>query len=721
MKYDAKALFRLLPDLYEIEDGTDGPLRALLTILAQQAEIVDENIGQLYDDQFIETCSEWAVPYIGDLLGVRGLHKIEGAPFSQRGWVANSIAYRRRKGTLPMLRQLAQDVTSYKAAVLEMFQILEWSQNLNHVRLGHPRTPDLRDTNSLELIGTAFEKTSHTADIRSIALSRGKYNIPNIGMFLWRLRHYPLEWVTAKAGPTSAKGGFTFSPLGLNAPLFNSPEPDKSKQLTEPATEANTPDALRRRAVYDDLEALRQAQVLGKTHHSPFFDTPPPIFSIRVGDDFVPTEEIFICNLETWGKVPTARSYPDATGAIQTKPIRVGVDPVAGRLRFVAGQEPKKKVRVSFSYGFSSDIAGGPYDRKKSLNEILPEAPNWYRVVQQTAAGAAPNVVATLEQAVSDWKAEGAGKHGVIAVVDSDTYAPAGDLLIEIPESSQLTILGTAWGTPPLTSDLRDFTQISPSGVRPHVKGNIQVTGTAADASQSPGTLCISGLLVEGAITIKPGNLGKFQLVDNTLVPATNSLQVQTAAAATNQKLQLIVQRCIVGDLQCAGAVATIRLDDSIVQGSIKAAACPLSLDRCTVTGIVNPKTIEASDCIFIGVITAARTQAGCIRYSFFPTKSKVPRAFRCQPNLAVSEAKTEPAAQILARMTPSFTTTVYGQPGYMQLSSTCSPEILIGASNGDEMGAFNRELHSLREANLRFALTEYLRVGLSAGIFYSN
>ena len=37
-----------------------------------RSRLVDEDIEQLYDDQFIETCAEWVVPYIGDLIGVRG-------------------------------------------------------------------------------------------------------------------------------------------------------------------------------------------------------------------------------------------------------------------------------------------------------------------------------------------------------------------------------------------------------------------------------------------------------------------------------------------------------------------------------------------------------------------------------------------------------------------------------------------------------------------------
>ena len=45
------------------------PLRGLLGIIEQQADEIDGDIRQLYENAFIETCEPWAVPYIGDLVG----------------------------------------------------------------------------------------------------------------------------------------------------------------------------------------------------------------------------------------------------------------------------------------------------------------------------------------------------------------------------------------------------------------------------------------------------------------------------------------------------------------------------------------------------------------------------------------------------------------------------------------------------------------------------
>src|SRR5262249_31790878 len=48
---------------------TRGPLHSLLLVIQEQLAIFAEDLDQLYDDQFIETCAQWVIPYIGDLIG----------------------------------------------------------------------------------------------------------------------------------------------------------------------------------------------------------------------------------------------------------------------------------------------------------------------------------------------------------------------------------------------------------------------------------------------------------------------------------------------------------------------------------------------------------------------------------------------------------------------------------------------------------------------------
>src|SRR5262249_16371015 len=134
MSFDVDRLYSLLPAFYRTRDveiarqlglaDDQGPLRALLKVIAGQVAVLEDDLAQLYDDQFIETCAEWVIPYIGDLVGTRSLFVFQNANFNQRALVANTIADRRRKGTAAALEQLAHDATGWPADVVEYFQFL---------------------------------------------------------------------------------------------------------------------------------------------------------------------------------------------------------------------------------------------------------------------------------------------------------------------------------------------------------------------------------------------------------------------------------------------------------------------------------------------------------------------------------------------------------------------------------------------------------------------
>jgi hypothetical protein len=133
-----------------------------LAVLAEQAEVVEEDLAQLYDDQFIETCVRWLL-YIGDLIGYRRLHGVTSTVSSPRAEVANTIAYRRRKGTVSIIEQLALDVTGWKARAVEFYQLLGTTQYLNHLRPDHRSTVNLRHQSVLALRQTPFGQIAHTS------------------------------------------------------------------------------------------------------------------------------------------------------------------------------------------------------------------------------------------------------------------------------------------------------------------------------------------------------------------------------------------------------------------------------------------------------------------------------------------------------------------------------------------------------------------------------
>jgi hypothetical protein len=163
MSLNADQLYALLPAIYRTRDAENGyPLQALLTVIAGQSAILEGNIQQLYDDQFIETCASWVIPYIGDLVGSNTIYEISGAASGRRAEVANTIGYRRRKGTLLCLEQVAMDVSGLPAAAVEFFRRLITTESMRHVRPHHSATVDLRRGLELERINSALDPLNRT-------------------------------------------------------------------------------------------------------------------------------------------------------------------------------------------------------------------------------------------------------------------------------------------------------------------------------------------------------------------------------------------------------------------------------------------------------------------------------------------------------------------------------------------------------------------------------
>src|SRR5208282_519410 len=169
-----------------------GPLQSLLMLIEEQVGAVSYDLEQLYDDQFIETCAPWVIPYIGDLIGYQVVNGIAPAVASPRAEVANTISFRRRKGTVLVLEQLARDVTGWGAHATECFKVLADTQYMNHIRLFNHYAPDLRRWRAGVYMNTGFDRTAHKVDVRRIAVERGRYNIQNIAIFLWSLNAYSL-------------------------------------------------------------------------------------------------------------------------------------------------------------------------------------------------------------------------------------------------------------------------------------------------------------------------------------------------------------------------------------------------------------------------------------------------------------------------------------------------------------------------------------------------
>ena len=328
-------------------------------------------------------------------------------------------------------------------------------------------------------------------------------------------------------------GRFLFHPLGIDAPLFNRPQTEV--EITHLAEQINVPAPLRRRPLYDELEARRQALAEGRTPTFGYFDdrddaAHPPVFQLfvdeaRADDAWLPVsaDEVMICDLSDWDdagwtRPAASKTYhvpqPDGTTAPVSMPIRAVVDPVLGRVAFPSSETPDV-VHVSYAYGFSADLGGGPYNRRASLDADLIGAVGWQVGVGRAATLAALGVAAdgtrffeTLTDAVIAWNGQTESNTGVIAVLDNASYDEtlAGPARIELGEGRRLLVVAADW------PGLVEAGAVEPDERVAHLRGDISVAGTADISSDAPGELTIGGLLIEGNVTVESGHLGLLAL-----------------------------------------------------------------------------------------------------------------------------------------------------------------------------------------------------------------
>jgi hypothetical protein len=265
-------LYQRLPEIYLIRDAGQTPpdqLRAFLASVEQAFGAIHENIEALYSDLFIDTCDDWVVPYIADLLGTSHL---KGERRSLRADVADTIALRRRKGTLGALERLAANLTGWPCRCVELFQNLAWSQHLNHQRpdiggappLGLPSstrftvprggTVPVRDPAMLSLLGTPFDPFAYLPDVKRADDGAVHFSLPNLAIFLWRLAAYrlpvtvPIARGAADLGPQPVGSGqarfvvrYDLDPLNRPVRLFNTYRrpPLDAVGVTETLTDAD--------------------------------------------------------------------------------------------------------------------------------------------------------------------------------------------------------------------------------------------------------------------------------------------------------------------------------------------------------------------------------------------------------------------------------------------------------------------------------------------------
>ena len=93
--------------------------------------------------------------------------------------------------------------------------------------------------------------------MRRIGGAHGRYNIPNVGVFLWRLRAYSLTRSPAAPAFAGDRRRFKFHPLGLDTQLFTLPETES--EIAQVAGPLNVPTPITRRALDRTDEGARRS------------------------------------------------------------------------------------------------------------------------------------------------------------------------------------------------------------------------------------------------------------------------------------------------------------------------------------------------------------------------------------------------------------------------------------------------------------------------------
>jgi hypothetical protein len=719
MTPDPDRLYKLLPVVYRQRDAENGsPLQALLAVIAEQVNAVDQDIAQLYDNWFIETCQDWAVPYIGDLIGYQpptpaslpdslsssGTRALESILIPRRE-VANTLTYRQRKGTLAILEQMARDLTGWPCRCVEFDRQFAITQALNHPRPDRGRWMELRTRGPSDRLGGAFDTAGRTIELRRADLhSAGQCEVlPAVRVYVWRMQVYALERVPAFCVQQAGEHCFTFSAIGNDMPLFARgaasdtasseksdaafPGPIKRGEFVQIYPRAHH----RQRAHRGRLRASQTYYGLGKgvaiwvSNWNGLDDKAP-----------VPAERIVPADLSAW-------SYEPPQGLI-------AVDPELGRLAFAPGDTPADGVWVSYCYGFPANMGGGPYPR---LLAYAPTTPIYF-----VGSGAQ---YASIGGALKAWKAD-APASATIELVDSEVYSE--HLRINLAANQSLEIRAS-------------------SGARPCVN----IIGTATNRPESlvisgeAGSMCrLEGIVLFGrALEIK-GSMARLTLSDCTLVPGWGREDEQPRGSEPSLVLldtavRVCITRSILGGIRIIRNEPDIAPSPLLIEGSIVDAASPeadalggdeerfaavvATIRHSTILGATRVHAIElAENSLFTGPVRVARRQQGCVRFCYLPFDSRTPSRYQCPPDPQDAE-RAEPNAEAHRRIKPDFVSTRYGDPGYCQLARSCANEIRRGAEDRSEVGVFHDLFEPQRLDMLVAAVSDFAGVGTQSGVVF--
>jgi hypothetical protein len=685
---DRDRFWRLLPQFHRRRDiETAGPLRALLEAFAEQAALLDADIARQYDNWFLETCEDWVVPYIGDVIGYHPVHGASGSDIGSpesaealarhmapRREVANTVRYRRRKGTLGLLEQLCLDVAGWPALAVESRHRVLATPHMRLTGAGqaHRGAVSLR-RRTLDDLDSPADTVPRLAEMRRIsAPNPGHHGPSQVALYVARHVAAPVTQVEAVCASGNGPHCFLLSALGIDVPLYRAGDP-AARVLPGPLTLAALRDDP---AVYGEGRSLAIWTEAGPDH----------VRSLIAADRIVPAD------LRHW--------------ALRPAPGRVALDPLRGRLMFPEGEAPFRVVS-STREGLFGDVGASERPRRLAPAGDRPI----FTVCEQHERGAEQH--RTLRGAINAWR-RAQPADALIVIRDSATYDEE-DLTIVLGAGQRLEIRAAERRRPLIRLSEHDASRFDAW----------RISGAADSA------LILDGLLISGNGLQLQGPLGALLLRHCSFVPGTAPRAAPAATAASlrieGAVVALRVEHCALGSIHVRGDerhddALALDIADSILDGGHQAAISgaegpayvALTIRRSTVVGRCSLHQLDvAEDCLFTRRLLVARRQHGSVRFCYLSHGSKTPRRLACVPADDAMRAETRglPA--------PVFVSLQRGEPGYCQLAPLTAPDILRGASDQSEIGVNHGVFAPQRDTNLRARLSEYVPAAVEYGVIY--
>jgi hypothetical protein len=507
-------------------------------------------------------------------------------------------------------------------------------------------------------VGGAFDLPPRSADVRRIDSGRGRYNVANIGLFVWRLAWFGADSQAAIVGPNR----YTFDPFGSDVPLVN--PPTAAAATFTLLDRVNLPFFLQRYPLYTGLQS---------------YASQPPA-GVAVNGTALDPDVIGWSDLSDW-------TPPTASG------INVAVDPVLGRLVFATAPAVTDVVTVTYTYAFSGGYGGGPYTQAVAADEATLEA--------QLAVTPVPSfATADLSAAANE----------VAEIGDSGIYP--GNLVLS-PDPHLLVIKAGESQRPVVAGNL-GITGVA--GARVTLRG-LGIAGSLVISGDGPITVRLEHCTVRGTIDWSAAISGTL-VIDHSLcggVQANPDVDVSISDSAVDAGSDTAPAL----SAGAGAAAGSITVTSSTILGTVAARTIPM-LANSIVTGTV-VSTEQQAGCVRYSFVPAGSQTPQRFRCQpDLETDTEVAAARAANPALSPVQA-TAIGNSVQAWLMPAFTSRTAGQPGYLQLADAAPGQIRSGAEDGDEMGVFYGLFSGRRESNLTYRLNEYLRIGLEAGIIHAS